>query len=1082
MQFRILGSLEAVADGVTADLGPPKQRSVLAILLMHAGEIVPTDRLIDLLWGDHPPRTAAHSVQIYVSELRKVLEPLSGGRLIATRQPGYQLDTPPETIDAHEFEALVEAGRKALEERDRGRGTDLLRLAHQLWRGPALSDFAYEEFAQPYIRRLHDLHLDAIEDLVGALLEAGRTTEVLSLLDAAIREDPLRERSRELLMLALYRSGRHAEALRTYERLRVLLAEELGLDPSPPLQRMQERVLLHDPSLLATPAAEAAEATVEARNPYKGLRPFGEEDAADFFGRDTLVEAVLDRMRTGARLVALVGPSGSGKSSVLAAGVVPRLRAGALPGSDRWVIAFLVPGARPMEDIAAVISKATGVPVGLTELLDAPAGGGPGSALRMMPADARLVIVMDHFEELFTVTEETVRRRFLQALAAAVSRPDGQVIVLLTLRADFYDRPLSHTGFGEVFVPAVMNVLPMTAEELESAVVGPVERVGVAVEPALLAPLLAETADQPGALPLMQYALTDLFDRRTGATLTLAAYREIGGLHGILSRRAETVYTAMDPDQQRAAMQVFLRLVRPGRGTIDSRRRIPLQDLTDLDLDPVVLSEVLGAFARHRLLSFDRDPVSGVGVVEVAHEALLREWDRLSRWIDHYRTAIRRHETLTAAVDEWELSGRDEDYLLTGSRLAESEAWSRDAPLTLTGRERAFLEAGLERRRAEQEREATRLESQRRLERRARVRLIGFATAVLVAVGATGYAVWVAGAGPSRVAFMHGGGGEMDMLGEDGFERGVSDFNLVGTNRVYDEQGGVSELRALSDEGMSLIIVNGDLGDGWETAVEAHPDTRYVLMFPSDAPNVSWFTSADQEGAFLAGAAAAMKTKTGVIGFIGGIDAWFIWPFEAGFEAGARAVDHDVVVLSTYLATDGDYGGFEDPLAGRAAAVDLYDQGADVVFHAAGRSGMGLLEAARDQSRTDRHLWAIGVDTDQYQTVGSIPGVVDAESLRRHILTSVLKRADMGVYNVLEAYARGELQPGPYGLDLEDGGLSLSRSGGFIDEIYPRIDDLKAQIIAGAIDVPCATKEQYDRAAEAAESQGVSVGANGCRE
>ena len=175
MQFRILGSLEAVAEGVTADLGSPKQRALLAILLLHAGEIVPTDRLIDLLWGDDPPRTAAHSVQIYVSELRKTLEPLAGRRLIATRQPGYQLDASPESIDAHEFEALVEQGRKQIEAGDRERGADLLRSAHALWRGPALSDFAYEEFAQPYIRRLHDLHLDAIEALAAAELDAGRT-------------------------------------------------------------------------------------------------------------------------------------------------------------------------------------------------------------------------------------------------------------------------------------------------------------------------------------------------------------------------------------------------------------------------------------------------------------------------------------------------------------------------------------------------------------------------------------------------------------------------------------------------------------------------------------------------------------------------------------------------------------------------------------------------------------------------------------------------------------------------------------------------------------------------------------------
>ena len=181
-------------------------------------------------------------------------------------------------------------------------GAQDLRAALRLWQGPALSDFTYEEFAQPYIRRFHDLHLDAVEALAAAELEAGHHGDVVPMLDAAIREDPLRERSRELLMLALYRSGRHAEALRTYQQLRSVLVEELGLDPSPPLQRMQERILLHDPLLL--PAPEAPVGVAEGRNPYKGLRPFAEEDAADFFGRDDLVDRLLGALREGSHLVA----------------------------------------------------------------------------------------------------------------------------------------------------------------------------------------------------------------------------------------------------------------------------------------------------------------------------------------------------------------------------------------------------------------------------------------------------------------------------------------------------------------------------------------------------------------------------------------------------------------------------------------------------------------------------------------------------------------------------------------------------------------------------------------------------------
>src|SRR3990172_5735427 len=176
MYFRILGPMEAGADAAVAPLGSLKQRALLAILLIHLGEIVPTDRLIDLLWGDHPPRTAVHSIQIYISELRRAFEPTGGESLIVTRPPGYQLAASPESVDAHQFERLVADGTARIRAGDRTAGAASLETALQLWRGPALSDFAYEEFAQPYIRRLNDMHLDAIEALATAKLEAGRTS------------------------------------------------------------------------------------------------------------------------------------------------------------------------------------------------------------------------------------------------------------------------------------------------------------------------------------------------------------------------------------------------------------------------------------------------------------------------------------------------------------------------------------------------------------------------------------------------------------------------------------------------------------------------------------------------------------------------------------------------------------------------------------------------------------------------------------------------------------------------------------------------------------------------------------------
>jgi basic membrane lipoprotein Med (substrate-binding protein (PBP1-ABC) superfamily)/DNA-binding SARP family transcriptional activator len=1063
LDFRLLGALEVSANGAVADLGPPKQRALLAILLLHAGEIVPIDRLIDLLWGEQPPRTAAHSIQIYVSDLRRALESLGGARqVLATRAPGYQFDTDPETIDARRFERLVEEGTRQLRDGDPDGGAKALRNALRMWRGPALSDFAYEEFAQPYIRRFHDLHLDAIEQVAAAELEAGRAAEVVPMLDAAIREDPLRERSRELLMLALYRSGRHAESLRTYQQLRTTLVDELGLDPSPSLQRLQERILLHDPSLLPQPAPEASH-----RNPYKGLRSFTEADAPDFFGRDALVERLIGALESGSHLVALVGPSGSGKSSAIAAGLIPQLREGAIPGSDRWVIAQMVPGTNPLAEVEAVVAAAAGVPTGLATLLDAEAApDGASMSLRMMPEGSRVLLVIDQFEELFTITDEVARRRFLDSIARAVSEPDTQITALLSLRADYYDRPLLHPEFAKVFTPGVEHALPMTANELEAVVVGPAERGGVAVEPALLAELVADAADRPGTLPLLEFALTELFDQRTQAALTLDGYRVLGGIRGVLSRSAEAIYDGLRADEQRVAMQVFLHLVQLGVGTTESRRRLPLVDLTGLDLDPVALSAVLEAFGRRRLLSFDRESSTQQATVEVAHESLFREWDRLAGWIDRHRSALQRYAALMAATDEWQAAARHADYLLTGTRLAEFETWIDDASVQITGRQRAFIIAGLERRSAEQEAERSRVEAEHRLERRARTRLLALAAVIVLVVGGIAFAIW-AGlfTDTPHVALLHSGFGQIDSITEAGFDRAVSEFGLVGEDEIIDDfTNSAVDLRAVSEGGADLVVF-GDAGQGTEEVVLDFPGTRYVFGFPvEEAPNVSFMQLADNQSSYLAGVAAALKSQTGTIGFVGGADEGFIWPFHAGYEAGARSVDPDIEVVYEYLGRSPDLTGFGAPDRAEEAARRLYEAGADVVFHAAGDSGVGVFEAATTMSTDDLKLWAIGVDSDQYDTVQHLSGAIHPEGWRKHILTSVIKRLDIATYDVIADFTRGELSSGKITFDLASRAVDISYSGRYLDDVFSQIEDARAQINDGTVIVPCVPSDRIARA------------------
>jgi DNA-binding SARP family transcriptional activator len=255
IEFRILGPLEVERDGQPLALGGPKQRAVLAALLLRHGEVVSTDRLIEDVWGDAAPSTSDHTAQVYISNLRKAL---AGEReYIVSRPAGYIVRLEPDELDLFRFERLVAQGREALAAGDPERSADRLRAALRLWRGAALADFAYEAFAQGAILRLEELRLAALEDRVDADLARGRHADLVGEVESLIAEHPLRERPRGQLMLALYRSGRQAEALEAYQDARRALVEELGIDPSPALQQLERAILNHDPELelaRATPA------------------------------------------------------------------------------------------------------------------------------------------------------------------------------------------------------------------------------------------------------------------------------------------------------------------------------------------------------------------------------------------------------------------------------------------------------------------------------------------------------------------------------------------------------------------------------------------------------------------------------------------------------------------------------------------------------------------------------------------------------------------------------------------------------------------------------------------------------------
>jgi WD40 repeat protein/serine/threonine protein kinase len=464
----------------------------------------------------------------------------------------------------------------------------------------------------------------------------------------------------------------------------------------------------------------------DPENPYKGLRAFQQADTADFFGRTTLTDRLLDRLgeqTDDARFLAVVGPSGSGKSSVVKAGVIPAIRRGGLAGSENWFVVEMVPGTDPMEELeAALLRVAVNPPASLLAQLNEDDRGFVRSVKRVLPDDeSELLLLVDQFEEVFTLVEEEPRRAlFMESLLAAASDPRSRIRVIITLRADFYDRPLNYVRFGDLMRRRTEVVLPLNDEELELAVVGPAQRAGIGLESGLVPAIVNEIRDQPGTLPLLQYALTELFERRRGRTLTLEAYDEIGGTLGALAQRADELYDGLGEEGEDAARQMFLRLVTLGEGAEDTRRRAFQAELLAIGSDRDLMQGVIEAFGRYRLLTFDHDPTTRSSTVEVAHEALIRRWGRLREWLDASRDDLRTQRRLMAAAEDWFVSGKDASFLLRGARLDQFEEWRATSSLAITTQEAEFLQASI----AERERllavERERLQREEALEKRSR--------------------------------------------------------------------------------------------------------------------------------------------------------------------------------------------------------------------------------------------------------------------------------------------------------------------------------------------------------------------------
>lgn len=935
---------------------------VLAVLLANANWVVSQDALIDAVWSGEPPAAAKATLHSYVSILRKEL----GGEIVREGD-GYRVMVADDHLDAARFEHQVAEGRGVLAD-DPFEAFSLLQGALSMWHGHPYGDLGGEPALALEIYRLEELRLVAVEARIQADLALGNHAGVIGALETLIRENPYREELRALQMLALYRSGRQAEALRAYQRTRRFLGEELGIDPSPELRTLEQQILEQDPALrpdvpgnerlqsarpttgrgmivrgfelrdrvgeggvgevyrayqpsvgrevavkvirpdlvnqaefihgfearaqtvahlehphivalldywrdpegaylvtpfirggslqdrlrhgrweptatvelldqvgralgyahrhgvvhgrltpgsvlfdergtallgdfriaresldaagatsttalaytppeersreVLTPRADVfglgvlafhlltggapsgparatvieacpglspdlarvlvratgevpadrhatvddflgalrrasgvdvatiptadlgLEASTPLRNPYKGLRSFNEIDATDFYGRSSLIDTLLDAVEAHP-LVAVVGPSGSGKSSVVRAGLVPALRSRGT-ATKRWLITDMFPGSYPFEELeAALMRVAVAHPPGIIDDLTFDDRG----LLRVIkqilpPDDSSLLLIIDQFEELFSaVTSDEMRLLFLHNLVTVARDERSRVKVVLTMRADFFDRPLEHAELGRLVRRGMVAVTPPTREGLAQAIVGPARGVAVELEPGLVTEIIHDVDGQPGALPLLQYALTELFDRREGNLLTMRAYRDVGGVLGALGVRAEELFREVPKRARDVTRQLFLRLVTVDDLAGDTRRRVRLTELKSLSIDQRALDIVLDRFGSFRLLTYDRDPVTRTPTVEIAHEALLRKWDRLAGWIDAERESLLIHRRISAATRDWADSGMDPSFLLRGGRLEQGQQWARTTGIALSNEESDFLSA-----------------------------------------------------------------------------------------------------------------------------------------------------------------------------------------------------------------------------------------------------------------------------------------------------------------------------------------------------------------------------------------------------
>ncbi|MGD9050014.1 MAG: BTAD domain-containing putative transcriptional regulator, partial [Anaerolineae bacterium] len=711
LKVRLLGKFDVQIGSDFVRIPSRPAQSLFAYLVLTAGTAHRREKLAGLFWPDSAESNARSNLRHALWRLRKALA--EGGDYFLTDDLTIAFDANADYwLDSAILDDSVSEDPPL----------DKLLDAVEVYKGELLPGF-YDEWTVLERERLQALFEYKMGLLGGRLVRAGRWPNVLEWGERWIALGQVPEPAYRALMVAHARLGDLSSMAAVYQRCVEALRRELGVEPSEQTQALFEQLAAGElPAPGPSPSPEPWSSEVEDKKPdsgeppFKGLQYFDVADAGLFFGRERLTARMVTHLHA-SRFLAVVGASGSGKSSAVRAGLIPALKRGELladaggsspsAGHEGWLVHIITPSAHPLEALAVALThdeaSATAATTLMDDLVRDPRSLNLYMRRKLAEAQRPLLLVVDHFEELFTLCRsEAERQAFVGNLLTAACPPlpnvqepecEGteQIAIAVALRADFYAHCGQYTGLREALEQHQVFVGPMNTRELRQAMEEPAQRGGWTFEAGLVDLLLQEVGDEPGALPLLSHALLETWHRRRGRTMTLGGYHESGGVRGAIAQTANRVFGELSPEEQVIARAVFLRLTELGEGTQDTRRRTELPELVSDSANASQVEAVLHKLAAVRLVTI------GDGLVEVAHEALIREWPTLRNWLNEDRAVLRLQRHLSETARAWERRGRDAGELYRGARLVQVSEWAGSHAEALNPLEREFLEASQER-------------------------------------------------------------------------------------------------------------------------------------------------------------------------------------------------------------------------------------------------------------------------------------------------------------------------------------------------------------------------------------------------